>query len=271
MRTLMLFLLLACAFNIAHAEEFNAKAIAVLDGDTVLVLRGSQKVKVRLVNIDAPEKAQEYGMASRQSLVGMVLRKQVQVSSQAMDEYGRMIAHFSVDGLNVNEEQVRRGMAWAAAGWRQSRRAAPRPPEGRVSGGVPFTGAPTGVPLAGDYSHFASSAASSQPPRDPLHSDRHYIALQHEAQQARRGLWAQSSPMPPWQWRKLHAADAPPQRAPGAQGYTCGSKRHCSQMSSCNEAHFYLTHCGVKSLDRDGDGVPCEKLCAPVARQGRNY
>jgi len=211
----LLFLLLACTFNAAHAEEFLAKVIAVLDGDTVLVLRGAQQIKVRLVNIDAPEKAQEYGMASRQSLVEMVLRKQVQVSSQAMDEYGRMVAQIEVGGLKVNEEQVRRGMAW-------------------------------------EYSHF--------------HSDRHYIALQSEAQQARRGLWAQSSPMPPWQWRKLHAADATPQPAPVAQGFACGSKRRCSQMSSCNEAHFYLTHCGVKSLDRDGDGVPCEKLCAPVAR-----
>ncbi|OYV45788.1 MAG: hypothetical protein B7X10_05425 [Burkholderiales bacterium 21-58-4] len=33
-------------------------------------------------------------------------------------------------------------------------------------------------------------------------------------------------------------------------------------MSSCNEAHFYLTYCGVKSLDQDGDGTPCEKLCS---------
>ena len=219
MRVLMLFLLLACTFNITHAEEFTARVIAVLDGDTVLVLRSGQQVKIRLSNIDAPEKAQEYGMASKQSLAEMVLRKQVQVSSQAMDEYGRMVAQIEAGGLKVNEEQVRRGMAW-------------------------------------EYSHF--------------HSDRHYLALQSEAQQARRGLWAQSSPMPPWQWRKLHAADAPPQRAPEAQDYTCGSKRHCSQMSSCDEAHFYLTHCGIKSLDRDGDRIPCEKLCAPVARQGRN-
>ena len=37
----------------------------------------------------------------------------------------------------------------AAEGSRRSSGAAPRPPEGRMSGGVPFTGAPTGVPLAG--------------------------------------------------------------------------------------------------------------------------
>ncbi|HEU0282841.1 MAG TPA: thermonuclease family protein, partial [Gallionella sp.] len=126
MRAWMLFLLWVCTLGAAHAETFTAKVIAVLDGDTVLVLRGAQKIKIRLVNIDAPEvghavmggqppnsqKAQEYGMASRQSLAEMVLRKQVQVSSQATDAYGRMVAQIETGGLKVNEEQVRRGMAW---------------------------------------------------------------------------------------------------------------------------------------------------------------
>lgn len=42
---------------------------------------------------------------------------------------------------------------------------------------------------------------------------------------------------------------------------TCGSKRTCKDMSSCDEAKFYLTQCGLSRLDRDGDGIPCEKLC----------
>lgn len=45
-----------------------------------------------------------------------------------------------------------------------------------------------------------------------------------------------------------------------AQTFTCG-KRTCSQMTSCEEAKFHLTQCGVKSLDRDNDGIPCESLC----------
>jgi hypothetical protein len=47
----------------------------------------------------------------------------------------------------------------------------------------------------------------------------------------------------------------------GIAGATCGSKRRCKDMLSCEEARFYLTRCGVTSLDRDGDGVPCESLC----------
>jgi len=37
-------------------------------------------------------------------------------------------------------------------------------------------------------------------------------------------------------------------------------------MESCEEARFYLNRCKVKTLDKDGDGVPCEKLCMPINR-----
>ncbi|MFO1424354.1 MAG: endonuclease [Candidatus Competibacteraceae bacterium] len=53
-------------------------------------------------------------------------------------------------------------------------------------------------------------------------------------------------------------AAAPPAASPG---WTCGAKTTCGQMNSCDEAKFYLTRCGVKSLDRDGDGIPCASLC----------
>ncbi len=96
----------------AQAETFNAKVIAVMDGDTVLVLRDGQKIKVRLANIDAPEKEQAFGQESRDSLLKMVGKRQVQIDSHAVDQYGRIIGLVSVGGRNVNEEQVKRGMAW---------------------------------------------------------------------------------------------------------------------------------------------------------------
>ena len=43
--------------------------------------------------------------------------------------------------------------------------------------------------------------------------------------------------------------------------YQCGAKRYCKEMDSCEEAMFHLNQCGRKSLDRDKDGVPCEKIC----------
>jgi Excalibur calcium-binding domain len=43
--------------------------------------------------------------------------------------------------------------------------------------------------------------------------------------------------------------------------FSCSGKRTCKQMLSCDEAKFYLKTCGVKSLDGDQDGVPCNSLC----------
>lgn len=38
-------------------------------------------------------------------------------------------------------------------------------------------------------------------------------------------------------------------------------KRYCRQMASCEEALFYLTQCGLTTLDGDRDGLPCEARC----------
>ena len=36
-------------------------------------------------------------------------------------------------------------------------------------------------------------------------------------------------------------------------------KTHCSHMSSCAEATFYIQHCPNTQMDGDGDGIPCER------------
>ena len=41
--------------------------------------------------------------------------------------------------------------------------------------------------------------------------------------------------------------------------FMCDGRVHCSQMSSCAEATFFLQHCPGVKLDGDNDGVPCEQ------------
>ena len=86
---------------------------------------------------------------------------------------------------------------------------------------------------------------------------RRLYALEAEAKQARRGLWADPNPIPPWDWRHGGKTSKP---SPSAS-FQCGAKRTCGEMASCEEARFYLDHCGIKRLDRDKDGTPCEALC----------
>jgi cold shock CspA family protein len=43
-----------------------------------------------------------------------------------------------------------------------------------------------------------------------------------------------------------------------SSAFKCEGKRYCSQMTSCEEAKFYLKNCPDVRIDGDGDGIPCE-------------
>lgn len=86
------------------------------------------------------------------------------------------------------------------------------------------------------------------------------------AREAKRGLWSLpiTDQVPPWEWRrgvKTNDQAKGEDQAEPPQKFTCGTKRYCKEMISCEEAEFYLKECGLTSLDGDGDGVPCEVLC----------
>lgn len=40
--------------------------------------------------------------------------------------------------------------------------------------------------------------------------------------------------------------------------YQCDGRVYCSQMTSCEEATWFLQHCSGTKMDGEGDGVPCE-------------
>jgi cold shock CspA family protein len=46
--------------------------------------------------------------------------------------------------------------------------------------------------------------------------------------------------------------------APSAN-FRCDGRQHCSQMTSCDEATFFIKNCPDTKMDGDGDGVPCEE------------
>ncbi|MCW5213722.1 excalibur calcium-binding domain-containing protein [Desulfobulbus sp. TB] len=41
--------------------------------------------------------------------------------------------------------------------------------------------------------------------------------------------------------------------------FSCQGKKHCSEMTSCAEAKFYLQNCPGVKIDGNNDGVPCER------------
>ncbi|MEQ1531733.1 MAG: excalibur calcium-binding domain-containing protein [Methylococcales bacterium] len=40
--------------------------------------------------------------------------------------------------------------------------------------------------------------------------------------------------------------------------FRCDGRTHCSQMTSCNEAKYFLRNCPNVEMDGDNDGEPCE-------------
>lgn len=87
--------------------------VAMSDGDTLTVLDGDfRQVKVRLAEIDAPEKKQPFGTRSRQSLGELCHEKRAEVRVTDVDRYKRIVGRVSCAGVDANAAQVRRGMAW---------------------------------------------------------------------------------------------------------------------------------------------------------------
>ena len=44
-----------------------------------------------------------------------------------------------------------------------------------------------------------------------------------------------------------------------SNSYSCDGRIHCSQMSSCEEATWFLRNCPGTKMDGDRDGIPCEQ------------
>jgi len=130
--------------------DFTGKVVAVADGDTITVLRDKEQVKVRLAEIDAPEKAQPFGNKSKQALSALVYGKAVLVVEQGHDRYKRTIGRVYQDDVDVNAEQVKQGMAWV-------------------------------------YRKYSKDVS--------------LLPLENEAKAQRLGLWVDSEPVPPWEWR----------------------------------------------------------------------
>jgi endonuclease YncB( thermonuclease family) len=87
--------------------------VGIVDGDTADIRLQSGMVRVRLHAIDAPERDQPHGAASKQALSKLVYGKQVNVEPIEQDRYDRLVAHLWLDGLDVNAEMVKQGAAWA--------------------------------------------------------------------------------------------------------------------------------------------------------------
>lgn len=112
-KILFILLLLVSCNPPAEKETISGKVVSVADGDTMTILTtDNERIKIRLLGIDAPERGQDFGTKARQHLNELCYGKTVIVEKDGKDQYGRLLGVVYVEGINVNENMVRNGLAW---------------------------------------------------------------------------------------------------------------------------------------------------------------
>lgn len=102
-------------------DTVRARVVRAGDGDTIDVLIGSRRERVRLVGVDTPELgdtdpktralAKEAHAFTERALVGVEVELVADPRGDDRDKYGRLLRYVLVGGRNHNEALVREGYA----------------------------------------------------------------------------------------------------------------------------------------------------------------
>ena len=103
-------LLVSQVSNAEYLESLKIKR--VVDGDTVHVFYQDEVYKIRLTEIDAPERDQPYGSDSTEYLKDLLKEGRVDVDISGTDRYGRKLGRLYWEGIDINRELVSAGYAW---------------------------------------------------------------------------------------------------------------------------------------------------------------
>ena len=103
-------LLVSQVSNAEYLESLKIKR--VVDGDTVHVFYQDELYKIRLTEIDAPERDQPYGNNSTEYLKSLLKEGMVDVDISGTDRYGRKLGRLYWRGMDINRELVSAGYAW---------------------------------------------------------------------------------------------------------------------------------------------------------------
>ena len=100
-------------YSYSHSLELVGKVVKVSDGDTVTILSPDKtQYKIRLNDIDAPEKKQAFGNKSKDNLAKYIAGKTVTVQYQKKDKYKRILGTIDYNNTDINLQQVKDGYAW---------------------------------------------------------------------------------------------------------------------------------------------------------------
>jgi endonuclease YncB( thermonuclease family) len=103
----------ATAAMSAVKGDYSGLVVGISDGDTISVLHGGQPEKVRLSDIDCPEKKQAFGERAKQFTALATFNKTVRVKVTGKDKYGRSLAEVVLPNQqSLNRQLLKEGLAW---------------------------------------------------------------------------------------------------------------------------------------------------------------
>ncbi|WP_242156372.1 thermonuclease family protein [Aestuariivivens sediminis] len=109
-------LLIAFIFSLTSysQEVIIGKVISITDGDTFKILnQDSTQLKIRVANIDCPERKQPFSQRAKEFTSNAVFNKNVQLNVLNEDRYGRYVALVKYnDSLDLSQELIKNGLAW---------------------------------------------------------------------------------------------------------------------------------------------------------------
>ena len=111
-KILSLILLLVISTAVQSAEDLYGVVVSVADGDTVTIKANDSTHKIRLAEIDTPERDQHYGLDATSALTDLLLGHQVRVTVlKESDRHGRVIGRIFLDENDVSAHMVEQGHA----------------------------------------------------------------------------------------------------------------------------------------------------------------
>lgn len=151
----------------AQGETLQGKVVDVIRGDVIVVTDGTgTRHTVRLAGIDAPDLKQAYGKESRLGLSNLLLGRRIAVERRKQDNYGRVVGRVTVAPPGCATCPPTRDAALAQ--------------------------------LEAGLAWWFRDERREQ----PLEEQGYYEYAEFDARTRRLGLWQDSAPVPPWQWRK---------------------------------------------------------------------
>lgn len=111
-KILSLILLLVISTAAQSAEDLYGVVVSIADGDTVTLKVNDTTHKIRLAEIDTPERDQPYGLAATSALTDLLLGNQVRVKVvKENDQYGRVIGRIFIEQKDVSAHMIQEGHA----------------------------------------------------------------------------------------------------------------------------------------------------------------